>query len=135
MKCPRCQSENIVRNGSIHNGKQKYACKECRRQFVENPGNKIISSETRLLIDKLLYEKIPLAGICRVTGVSGKWLQSYVNNKYESVPRQINVSNKKKSSLIIQCDELCSFVGNKHNKQWVWLAIDVITKEIVGYHI
>jgi len=97
MKCPRCQSENIVRNGSIHNGKQKYACKECRRQFVENPENKIISSETELFVEKLLLEKIPLAGICRVTGVSGQWLQNYVNNKYGSVPRQINVSNKKKA--------------------------------------
>jgi IS1 family transposase len=37
--------------------------------------------------------------------------------------------------MIIQCDELCSFVGNKHNKQWVWLAIDANTKEIVGCHI
>ncbi len=96
MKCPRCQSENIIRNGSIHNGKQKYECKECKRQFVENPENKIISSETKALIDRLLYEKIPLAGICRVTGVSETWLQSYVNKKYESVPKQVNVSNKKK---------------------------------------
>ncbi len=97
MKCPRCQSENIIRNGSIHNGKQKYECKECRRQFIENPENKIISSETKVLIDKLLYEKISLAGICRVTGVSEAWLQNYVNNKYESVPQQVSVSNKKKA--------------------------------------
>ena len=96
MKCPRCQSENIVRNGSIHNGKQKYACKECRRQFVENPKNKIISSETKLFVEKLLSEKIPSAGICRVAGVSEQWLQDYVNNKYGSVPRQLNVRNKNK---------------------------------------
>ena len=28
-----------------------------------------------------------------------------------------------------------SFVGNKGNKQWIWLAIDVLTKEIVGVYI
>ena len=28
-----------------------------------------------------------------------------------------------------------SFVGNKNNKQWIWLAIDVLTKEIVGVYI
>ena len=28
MNCPTCQSENIIKNGSIHNGKQKYACKD-----------------------------------------------------------------------------------------------------------
>ena len=97
MKCPRCQSENIIKNGSIHNGKQKYECKECKRQFIENPKNKIVSSEIKIIIDRLLYEKIPLAGICRVTGVSPKWLQDYVNQKYESVPKQVNVGNKKKA--------------------------------------
>jgi len=28
-----------------------------------------------------------------------------------------------------------SFVGNKSNKQWIWLAIDVLTKEVVGVYI
>ena len=28
-----------------------------------------------------------------------------------------------------------SFVGNKGNKQWIWLAIDVLTKEVVGVYI
>ena len=28
-----------------------------------------------------------------------------------------------------------SFVGNKANKQWIWLAIDFLIKEIVGVYI
>ena len=36
---------------------------------------------------------------------------------------------------MIQCDELWSFVGNKDNKQWVWLAIDQGTGEIVGVYV
>ena len=32
-------------------------------------------------------------------------------------------------------DELWSFVDNKGNKQWVWLAIDADTREIIGCHI
>jgi IS1 family transposase len=28
-----------------------------------------------------------------------------------------------------------SFVGNKDNKQWIWLAIDASTKEIVEVYI
>ena len=35
----------------------------------------------------------------------------------------------------MQCDELWSFVNNKGNKQWVWLALDIETREIVGVHI
>ena len=99
MKCPRCRSENIIRNGSIHNGKQKYECRECKRQSVENPENKVICPETEALTDRLLYERIPSAGICRVTGVSGTWLRNYVNKKYGSVPEKVNVGNKKKAVL------------------------------------
>ena len=28
-----------------------------------------------------------------------------------------------------------SFVGNKSNKQWIWLAVDETTREIVGVYI
>lgn len=42
---------------------------------------------------------------------------------------------KKKGRLTIQCDEMWSFVSNKGNKQWVWLALDVKTGEIVGVHV
>jgi len=42
---------------------------------------------------------------------------------------------KKIGKLTIQCDEMWSFVGNKNNKQWLWLAIDIETKEIVGFYL
>ena len=125
----------MVKNGFIHNGNQNHKCKACGRQFVEAPRQKIISEETKALIDKLLLEKIPLAGIARVCQVSETWLQDYVNRKYEAIPQQVNVSAKKKGRLTIQCDEMWSFVGNKGNKQWIWLALDVETREIIGVHI
>ncbi len=28
-----------------------------------------------------------------------------------------------------------SFVGNKKNKQWIWLALDVNTREIVSVYV
>ena len=42
---------------------------------------------------------------------------------------------QKKRRLTIQCDEMWSFVGNKGNKQWIWLALDVETREIVGVYV
>ena len=32
-------------------------------------------------------------------------------------------------------DELWSFVDHKGNKQWVWLAMDAETREIIGCHV
>ena len=135
MNCPTCNSTQIVKNGSIHNGKQKYKCNDCERQFVENPEKKIISIETIKLIDDLLLEKIPLAGIARVTGVSERWLQKYVNKKYENIPRKVTITGTRRGRLTIECDEMWSFVGKKKNKQWIWLAMDKDTREIVGVYV
>lgn len=78
--CPRCDSNQVVKNGFIHNGNQNFKCKNCNRQFVLNPKNKLIGEETKDLINKLLLEKLSIAGIARVTNVSERWLQSYVSN-------------------------------------------------------
>lgn len=133
--CPSCSSSDTVKNGRIHNGKQRFKCQQCGRQFVEHSQKKVIDSATRELIDRLLLERISLAGIARVVQVSEVWLQRYVNEKYAQVPRSVQVSPKKKGRLTIQCDELWSFVDNLGNKQWVWLALDANTREIVGENI
>ena len=93
--CPECHSQSVVKNGHIHNGKQRHRCNDCGRQFVDRPKNQPISDETKTLIDRLLLEKIPLAGIARVAGVSASWLQGYANKKYQDAPRQVAVGKKR----------------------------------------
>jgi hypothetical protein len=46
------------------------------------------------LIDKLLLERLLLAAIARITGVSERWLQNNVNKNYEEVKREVAVSKK-----------------------------------------
>ena len=94
MNCPKCNSDKIIKYGKIYNGKQRYRCKKCGRQFIENPTKKIITQETIEMIDRLLLEKLPLAGIMRVTGVSKKWLQKYANKEYESIPKKVELKKK-----------------------------------------
>ena len=68
--CPSCGSNYIAKNGTIHNKKQKYQCQNSLWKFVENSHRNYISHETKELIDQLLQEKISLAGIIPVIGVS-----------------------------------------------------------------
>ncbi|WP_445286315.1 IS1 family transposase [Tychonema sp. LEGE 06208] len=133
--CPDVGSIHLVKNCRTHNKKPKYKFQICGRQFVETPTNKVISSETIILIYRFFLEKISLAGIARSTGVSQKWLQDYVNNKYASIERTVKVKPKKKVRLNVECDELWSFVDCQENKQWVWLAMDRETREIIGVYI
>jgi transposase-like protein len=96
LSCPACGSEAIKKNGHCENGKQNHCCKKCRRQFVEDPQNKRIKQEDWDLVDRLLLEKIPLAGISRVTKISEPWIQKYVNKKYAEVPQVIDPPESKK---------------------------------------
>lgn len=89
ITCPSCKSKNVKRNGHIHNGKQNHLCKDCGRQFVLNPTHKLISEKERALIDKLLLERISLAGIARAVEVSELWLQTYISDLYASCPEDL----------------------------------------------
>ncbi len=84
--CPKCGSSHTIKNGSIHNGKKKYKCKDCDYQFIENPTNITVSAETKQFLDKLLLERISLRGIARVTGVSWSWLQNLCQSKVRAYP-------------------------------------------------
>lgn len=68
--CPNCTSERRVKNGRIHTGKQRYKCLQCGRQFVAQPSKKVIDRALRELIDRLLLERISLAGIASAAQVS-----------------------------------------------------------------
>lgn len=124
-----------MKNGTTRRGKQNHKCRDCGRQFVENPQWQPIDPDRTAMIDRLLLEKIPLAGIARVMQMSQAWLQRYVNRCYQLLPQRAQVQPKPKGSLTVQMDELWSFVDHKGNKQWVWLALDARTREIVGCFI
>jgi insertion element IS1 protein InsB len=98
MKCQTCGSAHIVKNGSNAVGTPKFMYRSCGRPLVEPPKKGPLPQETKELIDKLLLERISLAGIARVTGVSERWLQDYVNDKYPHVPREVAVKKVQKAA-------------------------------------
>lgn len=97
MNCPKCQSAQIIKYGHTHYGKPRLHCQDCGRQFVENATRQPIDQATRQLADKLWLERLALAAIARVTGVSERWLQMYVNQKYYQRPRTVEVTQKNQS--------------------------------------
>ncbi|NEX21949.1 hypothetical protein G3480_16825 [Thiorhodococcus mannitoliphagus] len=103
-------------NGINATGKQNHRCQDCDRQFVLEPLKQPISDEKKALIDRLLLERIPLAGIARSIPVSESWLQAYVNQKYQAIPRELNPPTLFRVRLVIECDEMWSFVAKEHNK-------------------
>jgi len=76
----------MVKNGRIHNGKQRFKCCNCGRQFVEQSTRKVINLATGELIDRLLLELISLAGIAHAAQVSGQWLQTHISTSIAEKP-------------------------------------------------
>lgn len=138
--CPRCKSRHFKKNGFIHTGKQNHKCKECDRQFVLDPQQKHIKEADRETIRNLLKERIPLRGICRVMNVSMDWLLEFLEQEYEELPDDLNVKipneeTREVDLLPVEGDEMWSFVGKKANKQWIWLAQDRQSLQIIGFHV
>lgn len=103
--CPTCSSTNLKLNGHIHNGKQNRLCKDCGRQFVVEREKRLISDSDKSLIDKLLLEKISLAGIARVAQVSQVWLQGYVSELYAAQPEDLNVFIPTKEAMAAHLED------------------------------
>ena len=135
MVCPTCNSERIVKNGHIHNGKQNHLCKDCGRQFVEIRTQKQITDYQKQLVVRLLLERISLRGICRVMGITMVRLLDFFRDITDEIPEYMGAVLPEKGCLTLEPDEMRSFVGNKENKKWIWLAVDRDTKQIAGFHI
>ena len=133
--CPSCGSSHILKNGSIHNKKQKYLCKDCGRQFVENPTKRYVSKQEIECLERGLLERISLRGLARMLKISIKWIQNYVNKLYRSISFQTSSLAACLEGLILECDELWSFVCSKENPVYIWLALDRKTRQIVGFHL
>jgi transposase-like protein len=50
--------------------RQNHLCKACGRQFIEQSSQLLVSNAQKAIVNKLLFEKISLAGISRVATVS-----------------------------------------------------------------
>jgi insertion element IS1 protein InsB len=139
--CPQCGSTWYKRNGHIHTGKQNHRCKLCGRAFVLNPDHPVITEAQRSLIERLLLERISLRGICRAMGVGLQWLLQFMVERFQAAPEPLYVESLGGTPTVIlqrleaELDELWSFVGKKANRQWVWIAMDATTRQVLAFHV
>ena len=136
LTCPRCQLSHIKRNGHTYYGKQNYQCLICDRQFVIR--HETVSQANKELIKSLLLEKISLRGICRVLGISLCWLLNFIESLYLANAEDLDFQMPDEPEieiLLLEADELWSFVRRKENKRWIWLILERRTRQIIALHI
>ena len=81
LKCPPCQSEELVRNGHAPNGKQKYHCNSCGRNSRDNPSSNGYSEQRREEILRAYQERSSLRGLRRTFGVSRNTVTRWIKKK------------------------------------------------------
>jgi insertion element IS1 protein InsB len=139
--CPGCGSIQFKKNGHIHSGKQNHQCKACGRQFVACAGDRIIAAGQRTLIEHLRRERISLRGICRAVGVSLTWLLHFMVEGFAACPEHLHVQLPVSPTDVVirhleaEVDEMWSFVQKKANKQWLWIAMDANTRQVMAFHV
>ncbi len=139
--CPACGANRYKKNGHTRHKKQNHQCKACGRQWTANPLDQRIPPERRRRIEQLLCERISLRGICRAVGVSLTWLLHFLVECFTACPDDLYAQRPARpaevllSRLEAEADEMWSFVHKKANKQWVWIAMDATTRQIIAFHV
>jgi insertion element IS1 protein InsB len=139
--CPACGSTRYKKNGHTRHGKQNHFCKNCERQFSAGADTLLISAERRADIANLLRERLSLRGICRAVGVSLTWLLHFMMECFASCPDHLHVRPPASPDKVLiykleaEADEMGSFVQKQANKQWIWLAMDTTTRQIIAFHV
>jgi insertion element IS1 protein InsB len=65
----------------------------------------------------------------------------FIVNCFKALPDHLNVQpiscdqDVMIQRLEVEADEMASFVQKKENKQWIWLAMDVKTRQIIAFHV
>jgi insertion element IS1 protein InsB len=139
--CRWCQSPKYKKSGHIHNGKQNQQCHACGRQFVDCFEHYLISEDTRALIERLLVERISLRGICPAVCVTLKWLVGFLAQCFEALPDHLNVQPVSRTQAVViqrleaEADKMQGFVKKRENKQWIWIAMDAKTCQVIAFHV
>ncbi len=133
-ECTSCGSNKIVKNGRTKGGKQKFSCKSCGKYGTLDPEVKY-PPERQAEILRAYHERSSLRGIERTFGVARQTVAKWLKKKATELPPLASTLRDYQAGDVLELDELWSFVGNRENKRWVWIALCRRTRQVVAYFI
>ena len=118
MSCrcsPRYHSFEYKKNG-FRRGKQSYLCKQCGRQFIDNPISSGYPDSIKELCFKMYLNGLGFRAIARIMNICHSTIIEWVKKVAQNLPEEIM---DEEIPEITEIDELQTFVGNKTNKVWL----------------
>jgi insertion element IS1 protein InsB len=135
--CPHCKGKEFRKNG-VRNGHQCYQCKDCGHQTTFRRPYKKVSAMDKERIRRGLRERVSLRALANIFGVSLSWLYQFACKVFREKGFKLSKSLQKlirNADEEFEIDELCTYVGNKKQKAWVWIAIHRRSKQIIAFQV
>ena len=109
--CRKCQSNDLVKNGTNASGSSQYHCKTCGAYGVLELKERSTEEKKELII-KVYQERSSMRGIERTFGVSRQTLSAWLKEKANDLPpleETLQPVDPEKIP-VLEVDELWSFV-------------------------
>lgn len=129
ITCPRCSSRNIKKNGKTANEKQRYLCKDCRRQFITRYTYRGCQGALRTLIVRMALNGSGIRDTVRVLGVSPNTVLQTIRAAAAQVPEPTPPRRVRD----LEIDEFWSFIQAKKRQHWCWYGWDRQRKQITAF--
>jgi insertion element IS1 protein InsB len=146
VRCPHCQSDQIVKRGKTARGTQRYLCQNTlcvRGSFLLDSCNRGCLPEVKHPIIDMSLNASGVRDTARSLHICPNTVLRELKKK-EAVLESVNTAllrtlNPEKVTVDIErageaeMDEMWSFVGHKGNPRWLWHAIDHHTGAVLAY--
>lgn len=130
--CNQCGSEQVVRNGHDYKGSQKYHCKDCGKYGTVN-AQRGYPPAVKEQVKQAVLERVSLRGIERLWQISRRTVARWLLVWWQTLPALQETLVPATQEDVLELDELWSFVGQKAEDWWLWVALCRRTRQIVAY--
>ena len=129
LKCPKCDSQDIRKNGINKRNKQNYQCKTCQRQFIAQHELVYRGCQKGITerVKHMLVRRLGIRDIAELEGISVRKVLSILEDT------EVKIKPAQSHYDPLEVDELWSYVKKKAKKYWLLYAYCRHTGEIVSW--
>ena len=110
MKCPKCNSNNYVKDGIVKQ-RQRFRCKQCNYRYTVKKRSSRIPENLKKSAIELYLEGLGFRAIGRVLGVSNVSVMNWV----AQYAKQFQSIKSPSKPTVIEMDELHTYIQSKKN--------------------
>ena len=146
VRCPHCQSDQLVKRGKTARGTQRYLCPNplcAKRSFLLDYCNRGCLPEVKHTIIDMSLNASGVRDTARSLRVCPNTILRELKKK-ETALESVNTSLRRtltpdeiawdiERTGEAEREEMWSFVGHKGNPRWLWHAIDHHTGKVLAY--